>query len=235
MAIKYSLIENLLTPDPNDYYAQIQLTGRAGKEELANRMLSLGSTVTKADLLAVITLMDEAVEALVLEGYRVDLAGIVDIYPRLQGVFNGPGDGFERSRHTLGVTANPSPGFISRIRKDARVSKEETVKPMPNPLDFRDAATGNSNGTITLGNIGTLSGSRLKFDPSAHDEGVFFISSTGGASTKVVTVSANKPGQLVFLNPAGLASGEYSLQVRSRLRDSAEIRFGTLDSVLSVP
>ena len=40
MAIRYSLIENLLTPDPNDCYAQIQLTGRAGKKQLVDRMLS---------------------------------------------------------------------------------------------------------------------------------------------------------------------------------------------------
>lgn len=235
MSIKYSLVENLLTPDPNDYYPQVQLTGRAGQDELADRMLSLGSTVGKADVLAVLSLLDEATEALVLEGYRVDLAGIVDVYPRMQGVFNGPGDGFDKSRHTLGVTANPSPGFISRIRQDASVSKEETVKPVPNPIEFRDAATGNSNGPVTPGNIGTLSGSRLKLDPAAPDEGIYFIASTGGAVTKVATVSTNKPGQLVFLIPAGLASGEYSIQVRSRIFGSAETRIGTLDATLSVP
>lgn len=235
MAIKYSLVENLLTPDPNDYYPQIQLTGRAGREELADRMLSLGSTVGRADVLAVLSLLDDATEALVLEGYRVDLAGIVDVYPRMQGVFNGPGDGFDKSRHTLGVSANPAPGFISRIRQDASVSKEETVKPTPNPMEFRDAATGDSNGPVTKGNIATLSGSRLKINPATPDEGVYFIASTGGAETKVATISTNKPGQLVFLIPATLASGEYGVQVRNRARDAADIRAGTLDSTLSVP
>ena len=235
MAIKYTLTENLLTPDPNDYYPQVQITGRAGQEELADRMLSLGSTVRKADILAVLSLLDEAAERLVLEGYRVDLAGVVDISPRMQGVFDGPGDGFDKSRHTLGVTANPSPGFISRIRQDATVSKEEAVKPMPDPLEFRDAATGNNNGPVTKGNIGTLNGSRLKLDLAHPDEGIFFVASSGGAVTKVETVSTNKPGQLVFLIPATLASGEYSVQVRTRFRDSAEIRTGNLDAVLSVP
>jgi hypothetical protein len=235
MSIKYSLVENLLTPDPNDHYPQVQLTGRATQEDLAARMVSLGSTVGKADILAVLSLLDDAAESFLLQGYRVDLAGIVDIYPRMQGVFNGPGDGFDKSRHTLGVTANPSPGFISRIRQDAKVSKEETVKPLPNPLEFRDAATGNSNGPVTKGNIGTLSGSRLKIDSAKPDEGIFFIASTGGTETKVATVSTNKPGQLVFLIPATLASGEYSIQVRARIFGSADIRSGNLDSTLSVP
>ncbi|MES2438898.1 MAG: DNA-binding domain-containing protein [Verrucomicrobiota bacterium] len=235
MPIKYSLIENLLTPDPNDYYPQVQLAGRAGREELADRMLSLGTTVGRADVLAVLSLLDEATEALVLEGYRVDLAGIADVYPRMQGVFNGPGDGFDPSRHTLGVTSNPAPGFISRVRQAASVAKEETVKPVPNPIEFRDAATGNSNGPVTPGNIGTLSGSRLKLDPAVADEGIFFIASTGGVETKVATVSTNKPGQLVFLIPATLASGEYSVQVRARIFGSADVRIGTLDATLSVP
>ncbi len=235
MSIKYALIENVLTPDPNDYYPQVQLTGRAGPEELAERMLSLGSTVGKADVLAVLSLLDDAAEALVLEGYRVNIAGIVDIYPRMQGVFNGPGDGFDKSRHTLGVTSNPSPGFISRIRQDGSVSKNETIKPMPNPLEFRDAATGNSNGPVTKGNIGTLSGSRLKLEPGNPDEGIFFVANSGGAATKVATVSMNKPGQLVFLIPATLASGEYSVQVRNRTSGSSDLRTGTLDGTLSVP
>lgn len=235
MSIKYSLIENMLTPDPNDYYPQVQITARAGLEDLAARMISLGSTVGKADILAVLSLLDETTEALVLEGYRVDLAGIVDVYPRMQGVFNGPGDGFDKSRHTIGVTASPSPGFISRIRRDASVSKEETLKPAPNPVEFRDAATATSNGPVTKGNIGTLSGSRLKIDPTNLDEGVFFLATSGGVETKVATISNNKPGQLVFLIPATLASGEYNVQVRARLFGSAEIRSGTLDSTLSVP
>lgn len=235
MAIKYTLIENLLTPDPNDYYPQVQITARAEQEDLADRMISLGSTVGKADILAVISLLDDATEALVLEGYRVNIAGIVDISPRMQGVFDGPGDGFDKSRHTLGVAANPSPGFITRIRQGGSVSKGETIKPMPNPLEFRDAATGNSNGPVTKGNIGTLSGSRLKLDPAQPDEGIYFIASSGGVATKVGTISTNKPGQLIFLIPATLASGEYSVQVRVRLPGNSEVRNGTLDSVLSVP
>ena len=232
--IKYTLIENVLTPDPNDYYPQVQITGRAGAEELVDRMLSLGSTVTKSDLLAVMNLIDEATLALVKEGYRVDLAGIVDIYPRLQGVFNGPGDGFDKSRHSISVNANAAPAFIARVRADAAVQKEEAVTPTPAPLQFVDGTSGAVNSAVTAGSIGTLSGSRLKFNAAAADEGLFFAASAGGVETKVATISINKPGQLVFLIPA-LPSGEYTLQVRARLNGSKDVRSGTLDAGLSVP
>ncbi len=162
-------------------------------------------------------------------------ADIVDDYPRMQGVFNGPGDGFDKSHHTLGVTANPSPGFISRLRQDASVNKEETIKPMPSPLEFRDAGTGSINGPVTKGDTGTLSGSRLKIDPAKPDEGIFFIASIGGAETKVATVSTNKPGQLIFLIPATLPSEEYSIEARARIFGSADVRTGTLDLLAVYP
>lgn len=232
--IKYTTIENVLTPDPNDYYPQVQITGRAGRDELVERMLSMGSTVTRADLLAVMDLLDEATLTLIKEGYRVDLAGIVDLYPRLQGVFNGPGDGFDKSRHTISVSANPSQGFIARVRADAAVQKEESVTPTPALLQFMDAASHEANGPLTPGNIGALTGSRLKFDPAAADEGIYFLGTSDGSETKVTTVSSNKPGQLVFLVPA-LPSGQYDLQVRARVRGGKDLRRGTLDATLIVP
>lgn len=232
--IKYTLIENVLTPDPNDYYPQVQITGRAGVEQLVDRMLSMGSTVTKSDLLAVMSLLDEAVLALLVEGYRVDIAGIVDLFPRLQGVFDGPGDGFDKSRHTLSVNANAAPAFIARVRADARVQKEEAVTPTPAPLQFVDGSSSAVNSVVTAGSIGTVNGSRLKFNATAVDEGVYFIASAGGAETKVAIVSINKPGQLVFLIPA-LESGEYSVEVRARMQSSKDLRTGTLDVGLSVP
>jgi hypothetical protein len=223
--IKYTLIENVLTPDPNDYYPQVQITGRAGVEQLADRMLSMGSTVTKSDLLAVMSLLDEAVLTLLVEGYRVDL------FPRMQEVFDGSGDGFDKSRHTLSVNANASPGFITRVRANARVQKEEAVTPTPAPLQFVDGSSSAANSVITASSKGTINGSRLKFNAVAADEGIYFIASAGGAETKVATVTTNKLGQLVFLIPA-LASVEYSVQVRARTQSSKDLRAGTLDAGL---
>jgi hypothetical protein len=235
MPIKYSLIENLLTTDPNDYYPQIQLTQRVGKDVIVDRVLSLGASANRSEISSVLDLLGEAVLGLLLDGYRIDLAGVVDIFPRMQGVFDGSDDRFDRTRHTLGVSAIPSPGFISRLRSQAIVTKEETPRPAPHPIEYKDAAIGIINGPVTKGNIGTLRGSRLKFNPVASDEGIFFVAAAGGIATKVESISTNKPGQLVFVIPSSLKSGEYNLQVRSRMYGSIDVRYGTLDGVLSVP
>ena len=54
MAINYALFENHLTSDPDDYAAQVKITGSAGLEVIAQRMIDQGSTVTKPDILAVL-------------------------------------------------------------------------------------------------------------------------------------------------------------------------------------
>lgn len=56
----------------------------------------------------------------------------------------------------------------------------------------------------------------------------------GGAETKVATVQKNKPAQLVFLIPAGLAAGTYDLEVRARIVGGTQLRTGRLDAVLTV-
>ncbi|HUW83231.1 MAG TPA: DUF4469 domain-containing protein [Phycisphaerae bacterium] len=81
-----------------------------------------------------------------------------------------------------------------------------------------------------------MTGNRLKFDPNEADEGLYFVADASG-ETKVSTVQKNKPSQLVFLVPAGLAAGTYHLEVRARMgsgTSARELRMGRLDSTLTV-
>ncbi len=52
--------------------------------------------------------------------------------------------------------------------------------------------------------------------------------------TRVAIVGKNRPGELLFLVPDGLASGEYRLKVRAILKGGTEVRHGRLDAVLTV-
>ena len=94
---------------------------------------------------------------------------------------------------------------------------------------------GTKRRTPPVGNIGQLSGSRLKFDPAEADEGLYFVADAGG-ETEVTVVQKNKPSQLVFLVPAGLAAGTHHLEVRARMGTGTaarELRSGRLDAPLT--
>jgi DNA-binding domain/Domain of unknown function (DUF4469) with IG-like fold len=231
MPINYALFENHLTTDPSDYAAQVKITSSIDLDGLAQRMIDQGSTVTKPDILAVLEDATKATESALLDGSRVLFGGLVDLFPRVQGVFNGLTDTFDPARHRVDVGANPGSRIRKTIRDQAQVVKQETIKPTPAPLEYFDVNTGGTNDDLTPGGIGQLSGHRLKYDEVQADEGIFFLPDGGGAETKVVTVQKNKPGQLVFLVPA-LASDNYFLEVRARIAGGTELRIGRLAETL---
>jgi len=234
MPIHYALFENNVTSDPDDYAAVVQPIDSVDLDALVRRMLDRGSTTTRADILAVMEDAIGACESLLLDGMRVNFGGLVELFPRVRGVFTGVTDAFDPARHSVDVGANPGIRVRNTVRDQAGVAKDEAIKPAPNPLEYRDVGSDTTNDQVTPGNIGQLSGSRLKYDPAQADEGVFFLPTAGGADTKVSTMQKNKPGQLVFLVPALLVPGTYYLEVRARMRALAELRSGRLDAVLTV-
>jgi DNA-binding domain/Domain of unknown function (DUF4469) with IG-like fold len=233
MAIRYSLFENALTSDPDDYKALVQLTGSADFDLIAQRITERGSTVTKPDLLAVFETLQQVCESLVLEGYRVNLGGLVELYPRISGIFNGIGDGYDPTRHRVDVAASPGARLRQGVRSQGTVEKVAASKPAPVLLTYRDLASGDTNDSVTPGTIGTLQGSKLKYDPTKPDEGIYFIPTAGGAAVKVAAVQKNKPSELIFLVPA-LAPGTYQLEVRARMQGGSELRTSRLDATLTV-
>jgi len=101
------------------------------------------------------------------------------------------------------------------------------------PRQLRGNSSATTDSTLTPGNIGTLNGARLKFDPDQADEGLYLLPTSGGATVKVTTFQRNKPGQLIFLNPTGLAAGDYFMEVRARVRGTTELRSGRLEDVVT--
>ncbi len=233
MPIKYALFENNITADPDDYAATVQISGSAAGDDLVQDIIDQGTTVNKPDILAVTAALKLACQRRVEEGQRVNYFGMVEFFPRVKGVFTGAMDTFDPARHTLDIGANPGSELRDAVRAGASVEKVEAVKPSPNPVEYRDIGSDTTNDTVTVGNIGQLSGSRLKYDPAQADEGVFFVATAGG-ETKVSTIQKNKPSQSVFLVPATLVAGTYNLEVRARVGGGTELRTGRLDAVVTV-
>ncbi len=71
MPIKYALYRNNLTGNDDDYYAQLRARSSVGFDEIAERVLGMGITVRKADILAVMENIIQACESFLLEGRRV--------------------------------------------------------------------------------------------------------------------------------------------------------------------
>lgn len=236
MPIKYALFENNVTADPNDYMAIIQLTESANGDDLVQDIIDQGSTVNKPDILAVTAALKLACQRRIEQGQRVNYFGMMDFFPRIKGVFDGPTDSFDPARHHVDVGANPGSELRSAVRASAHVEKVESVKPSPNIIEYRDIGSETTNDQLTPGQIGQISGNRLKFDAEASDEGIYFISSSDSVKIKATSIQRNKPSQLVFLVP-NLTDGLYHLEVWARMGSgsaSRELRIGRLDATLTV-
>lgn len=231
MSLKYSLFENHLTTEPGDYMAVTTDTVTLDLDAIIERMGNMGSTVTKADILSVMEDFHSAVKEFVKEGANIKTP-LFKINQSISGVFNERGESFDNSKHRVNINLIPG-ADLRAIRGDIRVERVDGVPARPAPIDYKDVNAGVSNDVLTPGGVGELLGNNLKFDTDDSQQGIFLIASDG-SETRVQTMVRNKPSNLIFLVPTGLAAGTYTLEVRSILPGIKNVRSGVLDAELSV-
>jgi len=229
MPIPYVLGANPFA-DQEGYFARMRSAGRASLDMIAERIVARGSTVGKADVLAVLHLLIEVCIELILEGWRVHLGGLVRLYCRIEGRFEAYDDAFDPARHTLKGTAQAGPRLDEALRKRGQLRRQESRRPSPNPQRFSDVSSG-AHDSFTPGGMGRLVGANLKFDPSAEDEGLFLIDAADQAHR--LLVGHNTPTLLIFALP-DLPPGVYHLEVRARLKHATALRTARLSRPLSV-
>jgi len=234
MSIRYALFANRLTSGVDDYSAHVQEERTVGLEELVERFVEPGSYLKRGDALVMMHELLLVCQSLLAQGYRVDLGGIVQLHTSIKGTFDGPNDGFDESRHRVDVDASPGARLRKGVCDAAKVQKVEAILPAPVLVAFDDVRHKGEEGVVSCGGIGAVRGRRLKYDATKDDEGIYFVSPSGGVEVKVTLVQMNKPSELVFQNPESLVVGAtYHIEVRARMNGGTELRTGRLDTVLT--
>jgi hypothetical protein len=234
MSIKYVLRENKLVEEANVYSANVQISASVGLEEIADRIVDQGTTVRKADVLAVLENAVQACDTMLLDGMRVNFGGLVDLFPRIKGSFDGPTDIYDPARHQVDVAAQPGSRVRRDFRENATVEQAEAKKPVPSLVAYGQTPAPAQAAHVTPGTIGTIAGYRLKIDEAQADEGIYFVSTTGTYTIKVASIQKNSARQLVFLVPALDEAADWYLEVRTRYTPEGELRTGRLDGILTV-
>ena len=231
MSIKYYLQPNPITPDPNDQSARVASNQSFDVNGIVQKALKRGTTLTETDLRAVINLFCDVVTDEVADGNSV-LTPLVNIRPGITGVFSSITDNFDPNRHIK--KASISAGILLNQKMEAaEVEKIIGSQPVPVLLEFLDINSQLANSKLTPGGIGQISGEELKFNPANAAEGVF-LKDSAGADSKVNVFSTRTEGRLVFIIPAGLTPGNYTLEVRKGYGNAATLRTGTLNDAMLV-
>lgn len=229
MPINYSLRENLLTADPDDYMATVQSMGTLTVTDIIDRMLKRGSTLTREDALATMESYYNVIQEVIQEGYNVTTP-TANFSSSIKGVFKGLDDSFDATRHIISAAVQPGKELRETMSR-ARPQKIASDTRAPILVDYFDFGSSSRNGLITPGNGGRISGGLLRFDATDPQQGIFFVAANGTA-THATTIMRNKMGELIFIIPT-LAAGEYTLQVRAMFGQS--VRSGSLQQALIVP
>lgn len=236
MAIQYALYKNHLTDTAGDYFARAKASGGVGMDGIAKQITLQGSTITQADVRAVLYEAARAIQNLLLNGTSVDFEGLIRLRPGIKGTFESDQDSYDRERHELNVIMQPDQDLLQALRQNADLLKLDTALPTPKLSRFVDNASGSIDNVLTPGMIGQLTGNHLEYNPSNTDEGIFLIEANTAAMTKVEHVQRNAQKEIVFLIPSTLpADTEYYLQVRSRVFGGQTVRSGKLEVTLQTP
>ncbi len=212
--LKYSLRENYLTPDENDYMAQVTDSRSFSLDEIIDLMMQKGSTLTKADTKAVLQVYGEVIESLVKDGNAINTP-LINTGFSMTGVFNGANDSFDDKRHSINLNITAGTLLNEALRK-VKTEKVQAADTDPYITEVLDIVSGKVNTALTKGGIIQLTGSRLKFDTGDDVQGIFFIPETG-ETKKALIIAENKPARLMALIPPDLAEGTYYVEVRTKV------------------
>jgi hypothetical protein len=231
MSISYKLYKNHLTNGANNYRAIVHYTGSIDLNGVIDRMIARGSTITRADALAVLEDYHETITELALQGFKV-ITPTANYGLSLKGNFTGQTDGYDPSRHRPAAQVSPGVQFRQAVESRAHLEKQESTLPHPRLLEYNNLNNGDGDGVLTPGGMARLSGHRLKFDPADPEQGLLLMAADR-TTTRVEVIGRNTPNELIFMTPPGLAPGQYTLMVRARFGQNS-VRIGLFEDMLTV-
>ena len=182
-------------------------------------------------IMNILTMRDKVVTQLLEEGLSV-MDGVVQITPRVSGVWETEGAEYDEKIHKRTVDIVPTADLrdvLDAISVKVLGAKEATAR----ITSITDTATGLKDGTITIGDDIIIEGDKLKVDEKDAAQGVFFKAANGTEYKTTRRLSVNKPSQIIARVPKEVPAGAVTVIVRTKysstakpLKEIKEIIFG---------
>lgn len=210
--IRYQIFKTRLLNETK-YVARIKVKDAYDQDMLVDRMIEVGTSVSRGDVISVLNLLQTTVERLCGEGSMVNLDGFVRFAPAIGGTFFNEADGFDPGRNSTYVNAAVSSTFNTRFGLITTVEKVPASFRAPGLHRVEDLASTTTNEKVTPANIVTIGGERLRFELEKADEYLHFVNADDPSQFVAIT-QFQKLGdkEAVFLMPnPGFARGYFEL------------------------
>lgn len=231
MKIRYYLLPNPVTSDPNDRRAQVFEYEIITEAELFQYMTREGSSITPSEAKANYEEIIGAFDYFLQRGCGFNTS-FINIRPVMPGVYRDDNDRFDRKRHKIKFRASLGKRY-NHVSDDIQVEKIAPPSNLPLPATFEDVTSETVNEVLTPGGTAILNGMRLKFSQSDTLLGIFLIDSAKN-EYRIEKILSHTGTKIVFQLPASLASDEYSLEVRVLLKGNKNLKTGKLTEKLIV-
>ena len=203
--LKYCLRENLLTPAPDDYMAQVQDV-RSVFENM--RAITASSRKNKCSAYTQYACALFLLNSLFLPRlFSKRVTALCKYMRQIQGA---------NKKHPQAYLMYVEDCFLcSNAVVAHRFPQEEGVSTDPYITEVTDIVTGTANTTLTKGGVVQLVGARLKFDAKDAAQGIFFVPETGNP-VRASVIAENKPARVMAIIPADLPAGTYYVEVMTK-------------------
>ena len=219
--INVQMADNTVTKDdPDDKIFVVVSSGTADKERVIAEMMAVNPGLERETLRHVLDLENRVIQKLLLTGMRVN-NGLFEAVPQCKGVVHGTA--WDPAINSVYINFTQGKEIRDTIRATAInvIGEKGSAFFLSSSLD---AATGATDFTATAGANFTLTGKNIKITGSDPEIG---ITLTGPGETATVTkitagaIGVNQPSKLVFVIPATLAEGDYTLTLTTRYSGSS--------------
>lgn len=211
MAINFNLQEQYLH-GRKKYFARVRIKNFVNKNEFIDRMLEYGSSITKADVLAVITVFEETVRRICLEGNKINLDNFIQFTPAIAGIFESNNGKYDKTINYTRVTAQVSKVFNKKFNEDAKVEKTVKDEVAPEIHSVKNINTSAINKDYSVRNIISVKGRNLKILNKDNEYLRFYNEKNRDHFNKILKFQRNTDKELVFLMPyTGFDKGYFEI------------------------
>jgi nucleoid DNA-binding protein len=228
MAVGYQVVANALT-NPPSYTCRVVPSKSLGYDEVAAQINLHNPTIPVSTAKTVLEAFREEVKLQLADGNTVNLANFVSFVTTMPVKLASATDSLPSN--PISVSAKPSTTFKGEVQQAATYTRLATPVKAPTLNAAFDASTG-IDGFCRNGYGLRISGSNLRFNADDSDQGVFLMSQAGN-DMRQDNISLNDPSNLIVIpgldpatQPAGAASVEHVLSVRSKYTDNGTLRSG---------
>lgn len=216
--IKYTLnaqlANNTVTADnKDDKILTLVSAGTADKQRLISEIMEINPGLERETVEAVINLEQRVLKKLILTGYRVN-TGLFSAVAQFTGTVEN--NAFDPERNSVYVSLTQG----KELREAIQATTVNIVGEKGSAMYVAggtDTATRAPGFTATAGRNYTLTGQRIKIAGTDPSVGIT-LTDAEGEVTRITDdmIALNEPSRLIFLIPAGLADGAYTLTVTTQ-------------------